>query len=99
VAGVVRRQDGGVSANYEPLRRWLSDQDADELHMAFEEIDALVGGLPPSSADRTWWGNSGKGQARAWMEAGWIVASVDLAGRHVTLRRGVARSRTATSGG
>lgn len=68
---------------YDPLREWLADH-AGRVELTFEEIDALVGGLPASArAYREWWANTRSNpQARAWLEAGREVEHVNLtAGR------------------
>ena len=68
------------------------------VEMTFDEIDALVGGLP-ASAERwpAWWANEAAGprhvQARAWLDSGREVEAVDRAARWVrfssaTWRRG-----------
>ena len=41
--------------------------------LTFEEVDELVGGLPPSARKHTpWWGNAkgATGESRHWMRAG-----------------------------
>jgi hypothetical protein len=48
--------------------------------MTFDEVDQLVGGLPPSSRRwAAWWANDPTHvQARAWLEVGRRVDTVDL---------------------
>lgn len=82
-----------MGGKYEPLSRWLSSQVGDRVVTGFDQVAALVGGLPPSSGGRTWWGNSGKGQSVGWMSAGWIVEAVDLNDRVVTFGRGEVTTR------
>jgi hypothetical protein len=55
------------------------------VEMTFEEIGALVGGLPRSAEKwSAWWGNDeGHVQARAWMSASRRVEAVDLNRRRV----------------
>lgn len=67
-------------ASYEALTEYLGSQPADEsVSLTIPEIDELVGGLPPSSAGRTWWANTrGHSQSRAWMRAGRRVSEVRL---------------------
>jgi len=64
----------------------------------FEDIDGLVGGLPPSArADRTWWGNTlnpGRVQAHAWLGAGWRVDRVDLIAQEAVFARDTGPRRT-----
>lgn len=63
---------------YEPLTRYLEAQPADEVvRLALTEIARLVGGLPPSSAQRTWWANTDRhSQAVGWLQAGRRVVQV-----------------------
>lgn len=78
-------QDVSVKASkrtggkYEPLREYLASVGG-TVEQSFSEIDALVGGLPPSARNhREWWGNASRNvQARAWMDAGKKVAMVNL---------------------
>ncbi|MFT7835597.1 recombinase family protein [Saccharothrix sp. BKS2] len=80
-----------VDGKYNPLNRYLrdaADRETAEIELAFAEIAALVGPLPASAyRRRSWWGNdsgSTHTQARAWRDAGWSVARVDLVGERVT---------------
>ena len=60
-------------SRYDPLTKQLSALDDEVVELSFEEIDELVGGLPPSARKHAaWWANSKKpsGQARHWMSAG-----------------------------
>ena len=63
---------------YEPLQRYLDGQPPDGVvSLTITEIDKLVGGLPTSSVQRTWWANSkGHSQALAWLQAGRRVLEV-----------------------
>jgi hypothetical protein len=76
---------------YSELRRHLEGQAGPSLEMAFDEIDHVVGGLPASARRYSaWWSNEREGthvQARAWMDAGWRVASVNLTAEKVRLTR------------
>jgi hypothetical protein len=57
---------------YDALTRFLISQSGDaELRLRIDEIAAMVGGLPPSSVDPTWWANTQRhSQAKAWLNAG-----------------------------
>ena len=60
--------------------------------LRFSEVDAIVGGLPPSARRiRQWWANDSKVEARAWRAAGWHVdaGGVDFNAGTVTFARGV----------
>jgi hypothetical protein len=61
-----------MPSKYDPLRRFLEAQPADEpVSLTLDEITALVGALPPSSATSMWWSNTvGHSQALAWLQAG-----------------------------
>jgi hypothetical protein len=72
---------------YDPLFEHLCRAGDSPLEMSFDDIEALVGALPPSSLlHRTWWGNEiggGHVQARSWLNAGREVESVDPTQRRV----------------
>jgi hypothetical protein len=55
--------------------------------MSFPQIEGLVGSLPQSAMtwSQRWWTNveTGHAQSRAWLEAGYRVAGVDLEKRSV----------------
>lgn len=73
---------------YLPLRERLEASGKAVVTLRFEEVAALVGGLP-ASADRhrEWWANhAGNSQAKGWMDAGY-EAEPDAARRLVTFRR------------
>jgi len=59
------------------------------VEMTFDEIEHLVGPLPRSATQhREWWSND-RGdtrhvQAKAWLDAGRQVETLDRAGRRVT---------------
>lgn len=112
VSGVVRcgpLNDAGagqtdpVPPKYEPLQRYLDGQSADDVvSLTITEIAKLVGGLPPSSAQRTWWANSeDHSQALAWLQAGRRVLEV-RPGQSVVFSpsagRRVARSSSGAAG-
>lgn len=49
--------------------------------MSFEDVEQLVGPLPESAHHyRAWWANTreNRSQARAWLNAGYVVGQVDL---------------------
>jgi hypothetical protein len=73
-------------AKYDPLRDHLA-RISRPVEMSFEEISLLVGGLPPTAYRRAeWWANNANRhvQARAWLDSGRRVESVDLDGRRVS---------------
>ena len=60
--------------------------------MTLEFIEQVLNSqLPPSAHnDRAWWGNQQQGtyvDAIAWMDAGWLVDTVDLVKKQVKFVR------------
>ncbi len=78
-------------AKYDPLQERLSRAGGETLTLRFNQIDELVQTLPRSARQYpAWWANeTGQGhvQARAWMDARWMVDRVDFHSEHVTFRR------------
>ncbi|MBK9926942.1 MAG: hypothetical protein IPP66_16850 [Anaerolineales bacterium] len=75
---------------YGPLEKYLRSLpiSQEEVTMGFEFIEQVLNSeLPPSAyEDRSWWGNQRQGtyvEAIAWMDAGWMVDTVDLIGKQV----------------
>ncbi len=56
---------------YRPLFEYLQSQTVDEIQLTFGEIEGILGRpLPPAARTyNAWWGNDGRGQAKAWMGA------------------------------
>ena len=83
-------------AKYDPLFERLCDRPNDTVEMTFDDIEAVVGPLPASARRYpAWWANEVEGgrhvQARAWLNAGREVESVDV--HHSRVRFSVARWR------
>lgn len=77
---------------YEPLAEALRSRQVDSWAVSFTDIEAILGFPLPASARnyREWWANQrggGHSQTKGWQDAGWQVATVDLAGEQVTFRR------------
>lgn len=74
-------------AKYDPLREHLAATATRRVEMTFDEIGALVGGLPRSAHEyREWWANEASGthtHARAWSSAGYRVEDVNLIAKRV----------------
>ncbi|GII25702.1 DUF7662 domain-containing protein [Planosporangium mesophilum] len=88
-----------MAGKYHPLTRHLSAAAARgqcNIEMSFDEIAELVGGLPPSVAQRQWWANSGHVQASSWLTAGYHVEQVYLDRRRVRFIRPGQDAPTAT---
>lgn len=78
-------------SKYAPLITHLRDADADSLQLTFEQLSALVGGLPTSAEQYTaWWHHSPPNVshpwARDWEELGW-QAHPDLPAKMVSFSR------------
>lgn len=80
---------------YDPLHVYLEGLPAGtrEKTLSFAQIEAIIGASLPASAHRyrEWWANErspgGHVQARAWLEAGWAVDTVNLEKERVHLVR------------
>jgi hypothetical protein len=78
-------------SKYDPLKRWLQNQQRQLIDMTFDEIANLVGGLPISATKRAaWWANESTNvthsQCRAWLEAGYS-AQADRVARKVRFKK------------
>ncbi len=66
----------GRGSRYDPLAHWLGEQIHQELIVSFEDIEVVLGGPLPASADQPqWWANTTKThtnvQRDAWRAAGY----------------------------
>ena len=87
-----------VGGKYGPLRKYLLGAVGPRVSMTFKAVEDLVGRLPESAYRyRAWWGNNdGTVEAKAWLEAGWRVESVDqTAGQVVFVRAADGQPRNA----
>jgi hypothetical protein len=77
------------SGKYGPLRDYLSGTAGTRVRMSFKAVEDLVGRLPESAyRHRAWWGNNdGTTEAKAWLDAGWRVESVNQAVGEVVFTR------------
>ncbi len=76
-------------SKYQPLFEYFQKSDR-TITLTFTEIETLIGDTLPDSArtQKRWWGNRHKGaQASAWMNAGYVMAEVDLESKSVTFRK------------
>lgn len=82
-----------LEGKYAPLTKWLLQRPKTEkvAECTFESLEELVTGTLPESARKhtQWWVNDPDGhvQARAWLQAGWLVDSVELLDEKVHFRR------------
>jgi len=74
-----------MADKYTPLEKYLRDlpTSQEELTLTFERIEQILNeSLPPSAYQPgPWWGNQKQGtyvEVNAWMDAGWMVETVDL---------------------
>jgi hypothetical protein len=75
---------------YEPLKRFLSIQNRDQVPMRFDEIERILGEpLPASKMHRAWWSNNPDNNVmtREWLDAGYRTEAVDIAGEKLIFRR------------
>ncbi len=69
------------TGKYRKLWTWLREQDGDEIPLAFEEVEEVLGiPLPPSARLHMphWYGYEGTALGRAIRDAGWKASKVDL---------------------
>jgi hypothetical protein len=78
-----------AGGKYAPLREHLSGTTGARVRMTFAAVENLVGRLPESAyRHRAWWGNNdGNVEAKAWLDAGWRVESVNQAAGKVVFIR------------
>lgn len=74
-----------MTGKYDPLEKYLRSlpRTQEEVTLSFESIEQVLNDkLPPSAHEhRAWWGNQQQGthvEAIAWMDAGWMVDTVDF---------------------
>lgn len=83
---------------YDPLNQYPASSKEDVIKMTFSEIENLLGRPLPKSASKysAWWENEGRlgysspnshSHARAWLDAGYKVAKLDIGGMGVTFIR------------
>jgi hypothetical protein len=80
---------------YDPLRHFLENAapDVDTMTVSFAQIEQILGDTLPYSARhyRPWRGNELRPgthtQARSWLDAGWVVDTVDVGREWVRFRR------------
>ena len=62
---------------YDPLRDFLALRKDEEFFLSFNDIEEIIGGpLPPSAQRPQWWENSSDDNSRVQREA-WRVAGYD----------------------
>ena len=84
-----------ANSKYELITAFfLRQDDRTTMRLSFERLEQIIGAslAPTARTDRTWWGNtrnSTRTQARAWLDAGWMVGTVDFRAGVVEFGRGV----------
>lgn len=79
-----------AESKYHPLHQFLRSSNQPEVTLTFAEMETLMGEPLPDSArsKKIWWSNRKTGlQAKAWMEADYLVAAIDLTTEQVTFRK------------
>jgi hypothetical protein len=80
------------SRKYGGLQDWLSENSIgmDTFSLSFEQIETILGEKLPESAliHLAWWGNDVQThpQAKAWLQAGFQVKSIDLENKTIIFR-------------
>jgi hypothetical protein len=74
-----------MTGKYDPLEKYLRQLPVsqEQVTLSFQSIEQeLNDSLPQSARDnQEWWGNQKQGtsvESIAWMDAGWLVDTVDL---------------------
>ncbi len=82
-------------SKYFPLYQYLSHVAKKSIQLSFVEIEQILDAPLPDSAGkgRSFWSNRAQGgvQAAAWLDAGFLVANVDLTKQTVVFRRPLVR--------
>ena len=65
---------------YAPLARYFAAQVGDRVVLSLGEIETILGVPLPKGASTSGWWAKGRGDThgRAWLDAGWSVASVTV---------------------
>ena len=76
---------------YEPLTEFLKKQSTAEVRMSFAQVERVIGGKLPASAQhhRAWWSNNPNNSVmtKAWLDAGFRSEQVDMEGRKLVFRK------------
>ena len=77
-------------SKYEPLGKYLSQQNRAHIPMTFREIERILGhSLPASKSHRAWWSNNPTNNVmtQQWLDAGYETEAVDIASEKLVFRR------------
>ena len=83
-----------MAEKYAPLEKYLRDLPVqqEDITITFESLEQILNEPLPASAREgyPWWENQRRGmqvESNAWMDAGWMVDTVDLMGKWVKFVR------------
>ena len=80
-------------SKYAPLEDHLRDTGQESVPMTFADIEQVIGAKLPQSAftHRAWWSNNPTNNVmtRAWLEAGYMTAEVDMAAHKLVFCKAV----------
>jgi len=83
-----------MTSKYDPLEKYLRGLpvNQEDVTLTFEALEQILNDqLPPSAHEQhDWWGNQKQGtqvETIAWMDAGWMVETVDLKEKWVRFLR------------
>lgn len=84
-----------TAGKYYPLQKWFETlaPDKNNVNLTFSRIEEIINdSLPPSAREYTvWWTDKSPGtthvNAYAWLDAGWVVAGLDIKNETVTFNR------------
>jgi len=83
-----------MTGKYTPFEIYLKEliESTHEITLTFEQIEKILAFKLPSSAyeDRRWWDHKTEGNhvnKRAWANAGWKIASLDVSAKWVKFVR------------
>lgn len=76
---------------YDPLHRFLRKQAHTRVPTSFAQVESIIGAHLPTSArsHRAWWANDASGHihAKAWLDAGYETADVDMEAQQLVFKR------------
>jgi hypothetical protein len=79
-----------MTSKYDPLKRHLLQSGGEPIHISFSDIEQLIGYHLPTAArtNDSWWldrsPNKHRAHAKAWLDMGRQIISVDRVGEMVT---------------
>lgn len=84
-------READIMSKYDAFSKYLLSINTDRKELSIDQIENIVGELPPTArSDRTWWGNTRnqrRVQAKSWMSVGWLVDEVILTSEKVVFKK------------